>query len=117
MKLKKVILPCGQIYLNVYMFRNDMKYRYIGIDFKFNTDVSCYPHVFSTGLVTHFSDFFSDLLMSFCHFVFRMGFFQLLQTTDLKKAEVSGSQIFFKIGVLKNFILFTRKHLCWSPEG
>ena len=39
-----------------------------------------------------------------------MGFFQLLQTTDLKKADVSGSQI-FKIGVLKNFILFTRKHL------
>ena len=25
MKLKKVISPSGQIYLNVYMFRNDMK--------------------------------------------------------------------------------------------
>ena len=27
LKLKKVILPCGQIYLNVYMFVNDMKFR------------------------------------------------------------------------------------------
>ena len=79
--------------------------------------MSCPADVFSTGLVTHFSDFFSDLLMTFCHFVFRMGFFQLLQTIDLKKAEVSGSQILFEIGVLKNLILFTRKHLCWSPEG
>ena len=26
MKLKKVISPYGQIYLNVYMFRNDMKF-------------------------------------------------------------------------------------------
>ena len=75
MKLKKVKLPCGQIYLNVYMFRNDMKYRFIGIDFKFNTDMSYSAHVFSTGLVTHFVDFFSDLLMSFCHIVFRMDFF------------------------------------------
>ena len=25
MKLKKVILPSGQFYLNVYMFRNNMK--------------------------------------------------------------------------------------------
>ena len=24
------------------------------------------------------------------------------------------SQIFFKIGVLKNFAIFARKHLCWS---
>ena len=45
-----------------------------------------------------------------------MGFFPTASTIDLKKAEVSGSQI-FKIAVLKNFILFTRKHLCWSPEG
>ena len=79
------------------MFRNDMKYRYISINFKFNTDISCSAHVFSTGLEWVFP--------------------QLLQTIDLKKAEVSGSQIFFKIGVLKNFILFTRKHLCWGPEG
>ena len=26
----------------------------------------------------------------------------------------SRSQKFFKIGVLKNFAIFTRKHLCWS---
>ena len=40
MKLKKVILPCGQIYLNVYIFRIDMEFRsgfYIGINFKFKT--------------------------------------------------------------------------------
>ena len=27
---------------------------------------------------------------------------------------VSRSQIFFKLGVLKNFASFTGKHLCWS---
>ena len=27
----------------------------------------------------------------------------------------SHSQMFFKIGVLKNLANFTRKHLCWSP--
>ena len=26
----------------------------------------------------------------------------------------SRSQVFFKIGVLKNFTIFTEKHLCWS---
>ena len=26
----------------------------------------------------------------------------------------SSSQMFFKIGVLKNFAIFTGKHLCWS---
>ena len=25
------------------------------------------------------------------------------------------SQMFFKIGVLKNFVIFTGKHVCWSP--
>ena len=38
-------------------------------------DMSCSAHVFSTGLMAHFSDLFSYLLMSSCHFVFRMGFF------------------------------------------
>ena len=27
----------------------------------------------------------------------------------------SGSQMFFKIGVLKSFAMFTGKHMCWSP--
>ena len=30
------------------------------------------------------------------------------------KCRSSRSQMFFKIGVLKNFIIFTGKHLCWS---
>ena len=30
------------------------------------------------------------------------------------REAVSRSQMFFKIGVLKNFENFTRKHLCWS---
>ena len=65
MKLEKVILPCGQIYLNVYLFRNDMKFRYgrfyIGILSISNStpEMSCFARVFSTALVTHFSDFFS----------------------------------------------------------
>ena len=44
-------------------------------------------------------------------------FSQLFQKINLKNTEVSSWQIFFKLGVLKSFILFTRKHLCWSPEG
>ena len=31
-----------------------------------------------------------------------------------RKGGSSRSQIFFKIGVLKHFANFTRKHLCWS---
>ena len=30
------------------------------------------------------------------------------------KCRSSRSQMFFKIDVLKNFIIFTGKHLCWS---
>ena len=35
-------------------------------------------------------------------------------TLRLSFARSSRSQIFFKIGVIKNFINFTGKHLCWS---
>ena len=89
MKFKKVILPSGQIYLNAYMFEDDIKYRYIGIDFKFNTRYELSSvHVFSTGSMTHFSDFFSYLLTSFCHFVFIEWFFsQLFKQLTLKKQK------------------------------
>ena len=60
MKLKKVISPSGQIYLNVYMFRNDRPI--------WNTtpDMSWSEHICSTGLrmktwkliITYFRDFF-----------------------------------------------------------
>ena len=30
------------------------------------------------------------------------------------RCRSSRSQMFFKIGVVKNFAMFTRKHLCWS---
>ena len=29
---------------------------------------------------------------------------------------ISRSQMFFKIGIIKNFIIFTGRHLCWSPS-
>ena len=29
----------------------------------------------------------------------------------------SRSQMFFKIGVLKNFLIFIRKHLCWPLQA
>ena len=32
----------------------------------------------------------------------------------LSRSRTSRSQIFFKIGVLKNFAIFIGKHLCWS---
>ena len=34
----------------------------------------------------------------------------LLKTTF----RISHSQMFFKIGVLKNFTIFTAKHMCWN---
>ena len=39
-----------------------------------------------------------------------------LLTSDLSNSclRCSRSQMFFKIGVLKNFVIFTGKHLCWS---
>ena len=41
----------------------------------------------------------------------------LLERGDIQRHltyESSLSQMFFKIGVLKNFVNFTGKHLCWS---
>ena len=32
----------------------------------------------------------------------------------LQEVGSSRSQMFFKIGVLKNFVIFTGKDLCWS---
>ena len=41
-----------------------------------------------------------------------------LLAEDFMKLELqyrnSRSQMFFKVGVLKNFVSFTGKHLCWS---
>ena len=34
--------------------------------------------------------------------------------TSLNKCRGSRSQMFFKIGILKNFADFTGKHQCWS---
>ena len=34
-----------------------------------------------------------------------------------RKGRSIRSQIFFKIGVLKNFANFTRKRLCWSQKA
>ena len=34
---------------------------------------------------------------------------------SIARYRSSRSQLFFKIHVLKNFAIFTRKHLCWSP--
>ena len=31
--------------------------------------------------------------------------------------ESTGSQVFYKIGLLKNFAKFTGKHLCWRPAA
>ena len=37
-----------------------------------------------------------------------------LETPLMRMHRSSCSQIFFKIGVLKKFAIFTGKHLCWS---
>ena len=37
-----------------------------------------------------------------------------LNLVTSKAFRSSRSQMFYKIGVLKNFAKFTRKHLCWS---
>ena len=38
----------------------------------------------------------------------------MLSFANPRKGRSSRSQIFFKIGVLKNFANFTGKHQCWS---
>ena len=38
----------------------------------------------------------------------------LFSSEKMTVCRSSRSQMFFKIGVLKNFALFTGKHLCWS---
>ena len=40
--------------------------------------------------------------------------FKSIDSDDLCIIRNSCPQIFFKIGVLKNFEIFTGKHLCWS---
>ena len=45
------------------------------------------------------------------------GYFSLSEYAEqdiLVKLRSSCSQMFFKIGVFKNFTNFTNKHLCWS---
>ena len=49
MKLKKAIWPSGQVYLNVCMFPNNMKFSYL-TNLKLNTHMSCSPHICSIGL-------------------------------------------------------------------
>ena len=52
---------------------------------------------------------FPDIPFSICHFfIFQFFFFNIL------KYRNSRSQMFFKIGFLKKFEIFKRKHLCWS---
>ena len=48
-------------------------------------------------------------LLSASYFIVHCYFFRLLHLF-----ERSRSQIFLKIGVLKNFTMFTGKYLCWS---
>ena len=67
---------------------------------------------------------FSYLLISFCHFVFRMGSFPSALKTNLKKSRSSGSQIFIKIGshvkrALEDvsFRVILKHQGCWSWPG
>ena len=66
---------------------------HIGVDFisvsisNSTPDMSCSVYVFSTGLMTHFSDFFSYLLITFCHFAFTMGLFPTVSNNWLEKSR------------------------------
>ena len=46
------------------------------------------------------------------HWRFLVSFVNIFKETVLLRS--SRLQMFFKIGALKNFPIFTRKHLCWS---
>ena len=81
--VRKVILSCGQIYLNVYMFKKSNEIQ-IRIDF---ISVSISKSTLDNKLLCpclwyRFNSTFqwlktlSYLWMSFCHFVFKMGFFR-----------------------------------------
>ena len=50
------------------------------------------------------------------HVALTLKLFHYFQLKDFAQYQTccSRQQIFFKIGVLKNFAIFTEKHLCWS---
>ena len=45
---------------------------------------------------------------------FRLGKARLLEYSCSGSCKSSRLHMFFKMGVLKNFTIFTEKHLCWS---
>ena len=56
-----------------------------------------------------------NLLINYLNLIKKLMQKQLL-TSVLQNSclRCSRSQMFFKIGVLQNFVIFTRKYLCWS---
>ena len=53
-------------------------------------------------------------MWAWTRFLSNSSCFRFLEPWDSYKMRSSRSQKFFKIGVLKNFAIFTGKHLCWS---
>ena len=64
------------------------------------------------------ASFFIQLsLKTFCYFVFSKKYslhMFLMLFIHVEKRLNMRSQMFFTTGVLKNFAIFTGKHLCWS---
>ena len=80
--------------------------RYIFLEFEkiFRTSIFLST---SEGLLLNIPETRSSLLWSF---IFSISHFSSLETEYTEVAVCSC----FKIGVLKNFAIFTGKHLCWS---
>ena len=49
-----------------------------------------------------------------CHVSYLIINHSVINSIDWKCYRSSRLQMFFKIGVLKNFAIFTGKHMCWS---
>ena len=80
------------------------KIYFLGFLKKFRTSIFLST---SEGLLLNIPDTKSSLLWIF---IFSISHFSSLETMY----KSSRLQLFFKIGVLKNFAIFTGKHLCWS---
>ena len=81
--VREVIVPCGQIYLNVYMCKksNETQIRidFISVSISKSTPdnkLLCPCLWYKFNCTFQWLKALSYLLMSLCHFVFKMGFFQ-----------------------------------------
>ena len=80
---------------------------------RFSGSLQTFLKLGTTTYIFNYVDFY----LSFCSFYLKQKnnhFLKILDSHSPFICRSSRSQMFFKIGILKNFANFTGKHLCWS---